>query len=43
MLPILRELQTQFEEHLAKRLFLNGLHGVNKKWLRYYVDQSPKG
>jgi hypothetical protein len=43
MLPIRRELQAQFEEHLAKRLISNGLHGVYKKWLRYYLDQSPKG
>jgi hypothetical protein len=40
MLPIPTELQIQFEEHLAKRLIPNGLHGFYKKWLRYYLDPS---
>ena len=34
MLSMPPQLQTQFEEHLAKRLIPNGLHGVYKKWLR---------
>jgi integron integrase len=42
MLPIPPELQAQFEEHLAKRLIPNGLHGVYKKWLRYYLDFCQK-
>jgi recombinational DNA repair protein (RecF pathway) len=35
-------LQAQLEEHLAKRLIPNGLHGVYKKWLRYYLDFCQK-
>jgi integron integrase len=42
MLPIPQELQAQFEQHLAKRLIPNGLHGVYKKWLRYYLDFCQK-
>lgn len=42
MLPISPELQAQFGEHLAKRLVPNGLHGVYKKWLRYYLDFCQK-
>ena len=42
MLPIPPELQAQFEEHLAKRSIPNGLHGVYKKWLRYYLDFCQK-
>jgi integrase len=34
MLPIPPDLQARFEEHLAKRLNPNGLHGFYKKWLR---------
>ena len=41
-MPIPPELQVQFEEHLAKRLIPNGLHGVYKKWLRYYLDFCQK-
>jgi hypothetical protein len=42
MLHIAPELQAQFEEHLAKRLIPNGLHGVCKKWPRYYLDFCHK-
>lgn len=42
MLPIPPELQARFEERLAKRLIPNGMHGVNKKWLRYYLDFCQK-
>jgi integron integrase len=42
MLAIPPEVQAQFEEHLAKRLIPNGLHGVYKKWLRYYLDFCQK-
>jgi hypothetical protein len=42
MLPIPQELQAQFEEHLAKRLIPNRLHGVYKKWPRYYLDFCQK-
>jgi hypothetical protein len=42
MLPIPPELQAQFEEHLGKRVIPNGLHGVYKKWLRYYLDFCQK-
>ena len=38
MLPIPRELQAQFEAQLGKRSIPNGLHGLYKKWLRYYLD-----
>ncbi len=42
MLPIPPELETQFEEHLVKSLIPKGLHGVYKKWLRYYLDFCRK-
>ena len=42
MFPIPPDLQGQFEEHLAKRMIPNGLHGVYKKWLRYYLDFRQK-
>jgi hypothetical protein len=42
MLPIPQELQAQLEEHLTKRLTPYGLHGVYKKWLRYYLDFCRK-
>ena len=42
MFPIPPDLQGQFEEHLAKRMIPNGLHGVYKKWLRYYLDFCQK-
>jgi integron integrase len=42
MLPIPPRLQAQFEEHLAKRLIPDELHGAYKKWLRYYLDFCQK-
>jgi len=42
MLPIPPGVQAQFEEHLAKRMIPNALHGVYKKWLRYYLDFCQK-
>jgi hypothetical protein len=42
MLAIPSELQAQFEEHLGKRAIPKGLHGMYKKWLRYYLDFCQK-
>jgi integron integrase len=42
MLPILPALQAQFEEHLKKKSIPVGLHGLHKKWLRYYLDFCRK-
>ncbi len=42
MLAIPSDLQAQFEEHLRQRAIPNGLHGLYKKWLRYYLDFCQK-
>jgi integron integrase len=42
MLPIPPGLQAQFEEHLKKRSIPEGLRGVYRKWLRYYLDFCQK-
>jgi hypothetical protein len=42
MLPIPPEVQVQFEGQLGKRSVPNGLHGLYKKWLRYYLDFCQK-
>ena len=42
MLPIPSEVQVQFEAQLGKRSVPNGLHGLYKKWLRYYLDFCQK-
>jgi integron integrase len=42
MLAIPSELQAQFEEHLGKRAIPKDLHGMYKKWLRYYLDFCRK-
>jgi len=41
-LPIPPRLQAQFEAHLVKRGIPNEVHGVYKKWLRYYLDFCQK-
>jgi hypothetical protein len=38
MLPIPPALQGQFEEYLKKKSIPVRLHGLHKKWLRYYLD-----
>jgi len=42
MLAIPSALHAQFEEHLGNEAVPNGLHGVYKKWLRYYLDFCQK-
>jgi integron integrase len=42
MLPIPPALQMQFEESLKKRSIPHGLHGLHKKWLRYFLDFCRK-
>jgi len=37
-----RNLQAQFEEHLKKKSIPVRLHGLHKKWLRYYLDFCRK-
>jgi hypothetical protein len=42
MLPILPASQAQVKKHFAKKQIPNVLHGVYKKWLRYYLDFCRK-
>ena len=42
MLAIPSALQAQFEEHLGNKRVPTGLHGMYKKWLRYYLDFCQK-
>jgi integron integrase len=42
MLAIPSALQAQFEKYLRNRATPNGLHGMYKKWLRYYLDFCQK-
>jgi len=42
MLAIPSALQAQFEKYLRNRAIQKGLHGVCKKWLRYYLDFCEK-
>jgi hypothetical protein len=37
-----RKLQAQFEEYLKKKSIPVRLHGMHKKWLRYYLDFYPR-
>ena len=42
MLVIPTLLQARFEDCIRKKQVPNSLHGVYKKWLRYYLDFCRK-
>jgi hypothetical protein len=42
MLAVPSSLPAQFEEHFGNKRVPTRLHGVYKKWLRYYLDFCQK-
>ena len=42
MLAIPSAIQSKFEEHLRNKAIPDNVHGLYKKWLRYYLDFCQK-